>query len=45
MVSPEGQERWSIQKYTAISPKTNFKFLSAFSDRDENPEFPVLNGI
>ncbi|HUB60212.1 MAG TPA: SRPBCC domain-containing protein, partial [Puia sp.] len=27
MVSPEGQERWSIQKYTSISPKTNFKFL------------------
>ena len=21
MVSPEGQERWSIQKYTSISPK------------------------
>jgi len=30
MVSPEGQERWSIQKYTSISPKTNFKFLNAF---------------
>jgi uncharacterized protein YndB with AHSA1/START domain len=40
MVSPEGQERWSIQKYTAISPKTNFKFLNAFADKDENPELP-----
>ena len=40
MVSPEGQERWSIQKYTSISPKTNFKFLSAFADKDENPELP-----
>ena len=40
MVSPEGQERWSIQKYTSISPKTNFKFLNAFSDKDENPELP-----
>lgn len=40
MVSPEGQERWSIQKYTSISPKTNFKFLNAFADKDENPELP-----
>ena len=40
MVSPEGQERWSIQKYTSISPKTNFKFFNAFADQDENPELP-----
>jgi len=40
MVSPEGQERWSIQKYTSISPKTNFKMFSAFADKDENPELP-----
>ena len=40
MVSPEGQERWAIQKYTSISPKTNFKFLNAFADKDENPELP-----
>jgi uncharacterized protein YndB with AHSA1/START domain len=40
MVTPEGQERWSVQKYTSISPKTNFKFLSAFADKDENPELP-----
>ena len=40
MVSPEGQERWSLQKYTSISPKTNFKFLNAFADKDENPELP-----
>lgn len=40
MVSPEGQERWSIQKYTSITPKTNFKFLNAFADKDENPELP-----
>ena len=40
MVTPEGQEGWSIQKYTSISPKTNFKFLSAFADKDENPELP-----
>ena len=38
MVSPEGQERWSIQKFTSISPKTNFKYLNAFADAAENPE-------
>jgi uncharacterized protein YndB with AHSA1/START domain len=40
MISPEGQERWSIQQYTSISPKTNFKLLNAFADKDENPELP-----
>ncbi len=40
MVSPEGQERWSVQKYTSISPTTNFKYLNAFADADENPELP-----
>ena len=40
MVSPEGHERWSIQKYTSISPKTNFKMYNAFADKDENPELP-----
>jgi uncharacterized protein YndB with AHSA1/START domain len=40
MVSPEGQERWSIQKFTSISPKTNFKMSVAFADKDENPELP-----
>src|SRR5882757_8517029 len=40
MVSPEGQERWSIQKYTSITPKTNFKVLNAFADAAENPELP-----
>ena len=38
MVSPDAQERWSIQKYTSISPKTNFKMFNAFADKDENPE-------
>lgn len=40
MVSPEGQERWAIQKYTSISPKTNFKMFNAFADKDENPQLP-----
>jgi len=40
MVSPEGQEHWSLQKYSSISPKTNFKMWNSFSDKDENPEIP-----
>jgi uncharacterized protein YndB with AHSA1/START domain len=40
MVSPEGQERWLIQKYISISPKTNFKMFNTFADKDENPELP-----
>jgi uncharacterized protein YndB with AHSA1/START domain len=40
MVGPDGQERWSIQKYTSISPKTNFKMFNAFADKDENPQLP-----
>lgn len=40
MVSPEGDEHWSIQRYTSISPKTNFKLWNAFADKDENPELP-----
>ena len=40
MVSPEGQEHWAIQKYTSISPKTNFKYLNAFADKDEIPALP-----
>lgn len=40
MVSPEGQERWAVQRYTSITPKTNFKFVNAFADENENPELP-----
>jgi len=40
MVSPEGDERWAVQKYTSITPKTNFKFYNTFADADENPELP-----
>ena len=40
MVSPEGQERWAIQQYTSITPKTNFKMYNAFADKEENPELP-----
>ena len=40
MVSPEGQEHWSIQEYTSITPKSNFKMMNAFADKEENPELP-----
>ena len=40
MVSPEGDERWAVQKYTSITPKANFKLFNAFADKDENPELP-----
>ncbi|NOT46168.1 MAG: SRPBCC domain-containing protein [Acidobacteria bacterium] len=40
MVTPDGQERWSVQRYKSITPKTNFKFYNTFADADENPELP-----
>ena len=40
MVSPEGEEKWAIQEYTSITPKTNFQMHNAFADKDENPELP-----
>lgn len=40
MVSPEGDEHWALQQYTSVTPKTNFKYLNAFADKDENPDLP-----
>ena len=40
MVNPDGDERWGVQKYTSITPKTNFKLFNAFADKDENLELP-----
>ena len=41
MISPERQEYFSVQDFTSISPKTNYKYISGISDKDENinPEF------
>ena len=41
MISPEGPAYFSVQDFTSISPKTNFKYISGVSDKDENinPEF------
>jgi len=38
MVSPEGMERWAVQKYLSITPRTHFKIFNAFSDKDGNPD-------
>ena len=43
MVSPDGMEKWAVQKYTSITPKTNFKLLNAFADENENLELPGSN--
>lgn len=40
MVSPEGQEHWSLQQYLEIKPITFFKMLNSFADADENPQLP-----
>ncbi|WP_303312623.1 SRPBCC domain-containing protein [Hymenobacter sp. BT730] len=40
MVSPEGAERWALQEYTSITPKTHFKMHNAFADKAGNPELP-----
>jgi uncharacterized protein YndB with AHSA1/START domain len=40
MVSPEGLERWAVQEFTSITPKTNFKMYNTFSDENENRELP-----
>ena len=36
MVSPDGQEHFSVQDYTSISPETNLQYISGFSDKDQN---------
>lgn len=43
MVSPEGEEHYSIQDYISISPKTNLKFISNFADKEGNPN-PQFKG-
>ena len=40
MVSPDGDERWVVQKYTSITPKSNFKLFNAFADENENLQLP-----
>ncbi|MES2794679.1 MAG: SRPBCC domain-containing protein [Bacteroidota bacterium] len=43
MVSPEGQEHWSIQDFTFINPMENFKFFDAFTDEHENINYEITS--
>jgi uncharacterized protein YndB with AHSA1/START domain len=36
MTSSDGHEHYSVQDFTSITPKTNYKYISGFSDKDEN---------
>jgi uncharacterized protein YndB with AHSA1/START domain len=38
MVTPDGQERWVLQTYKSITPKTNFTLFNAFADENQNTE-------
>lgn len=38
MISPEGNERWALQQYKTIQPKTFFSLFNTFTDADENPD-------
>ena len=40
MVMPDGQRRWAVQRYTSITPKSEFKFFNAFADENENLQLP-----
>lgn len=42
MVGPNGEEHWAIADFTSITPKSNFKYLDAFSDSEGNlnTDFP-----
>ncbi|MGC4039900.1 MAG: SRPBCC domain-containing protein [Flavobacterium sp.] len=37
MIIPGGQEKWGVWDFTSVTPKTNFKFLSTFTDEHGNP--------
>lgn len=44
MAHQDGTEiGWQIFEYTSITPKTNFKCLSVFADKDETPLLPAAN--
>lgn len=43
MYGPEGQEHWSTQDYTSISPMTNMQYLSGFADEHGNTH-PAFSG-
>ena len=36
MISSEGSENWGAQDFTVVNPKSNFKYLSSFTDSEGN---------
>ncbi len=36
MVGPEGEEHWALAEFESITPKSNFKFLDGFCDKQGN---------
>lgn len=38
MVGPDGGERWALQTYLSITPRSHFKMFNVFADKDENPD-------
>ncbi len=36
MIGPEGEEHFSVQDFTFISPITQLHYISGFSDKDQN---------
>jgi len=41
MVSPDGTEiGWQVFTFTSITPQSNFKCVSFFTDKDETPDLP-----
>lgn len=44
MMSPDGQERWLLQKYTSITPKTNFQLI-LLPTKTKTPNYRAPNGI
>ncbi|MBF4518248.1 SRPBCC domain-containing protein [Flavobacterium sp. ANB] len=42
MIGPEGEEHWALADFKSITPKTNFKYLDAFCDKEGNlnTDFP-----
>ncbi len=44
MVSPDGRELgWQLFEYTSITPQSNFKCFSVFTDEHERPILPGAN--
>lgn len=44
MANPDGTEiGWQLFAYTSVTPRSNFKFQSFFTDKDETPRLPAAD--